>query len=396
MSALSYSVGYYFHTSAFQQGDTIFVDEAQGLFLESLSKQSISIIIFMHEPSSIADLDSLNHPLSADNITLVKLPRKRSAWFRDIFHSIYLQRVSLRCSDLDFLIIRSPSPLAPYFITLKFAPRRLIFMTVADYCVGANFIRTKTLRDILVRLYTRRSSLKFKRRLKESLVVANSPELFAEYSKYAHSTHLIKTTTVSKDSILKREVDWTGEINILFVGRLVRQKGIIELIKATYILHQSGVSIHLNIIGSDDSPTKDFQNTIESTIQALNMQGKVTLHGFLSRSTGLKSAYLNASLFVLPSYHEGFARVLWEAMSYSLPIVTTDIPANRKVLVDRHTAMLVRPFSPASIAEAINELRAAPSLRNRLTANGIELVSANTVECVSNQWRQLLDERFRS
>jgi len=109
----------------------------------------------------------------------------------------------------------------------------------------------------------------------------------------------------------------------LTVGRLVPEKGFHDLLKAYEKLE---TDFKLVIVGSADHKDK---YSIGLTMRAKQSE-KVVMTGF-QKGKALRELYSNAGLFVLPSYHEGLPIVALEAMSYNLPMLLSDIPANKEV-----------------------------------------------------------------
>ncbi|MEZ4600784.1 MAG: glycosyltransferase family 4 protein [Syntrophotaleaceae bacterium] len=107
---------------------------------------------------------------------------------------------------------------------------------------------------------------------------------------------------------------------LLTVGRFVPEKGFHDLLNA---FKKIDTDWKLVIAGDADHEDEYSQ---ELKIMALRDK-RVVLTGFIKGSE-LGEIYSNAGLFVLPSYHEGLPIALLEAMSYDLPILTSDIPAN--------------------------------------------------------------------
>lgn len=108
---------------------------------------------------------------------------------------------------------------------------------------------------------------------------------------------------------------------ILAVGRIVPEKGFQDLIKA---YRNSKTNKKLVIVG-DTTHKDDFYHQLIS-----NESNDVKFLGF-RKGQELKSLYRNAALFVLPSYHEGLPIVILEALSYSLPVLVSDIPPSLDV-----------------------------------------------------------------
>lgn len=110
---------------------------------------------------------------------------------------------------------------------------------------------------------------------------------------------------------------------LVAVGRFVEEKGLHDLITA---YQQSGVSEPLVLVGDADHPSEYSMRLKQLAIKTPN----VILTGFL-KGDALKAVFSQAKLFIMPSYHEGLPIALLEAMSYSLPAVVSDIPANLEV-----------------------------------------------------------------
>jgi len=110
---------------------------------------------------------------------------------------------------------------------------------------------------------------------------------------------------------------------ILSVGRFVEEKGFDLLIRAFSNMEKRG--LHLVIAGDSDHETA-YSNRLRELAKANN----VLLPGFV-RGEKLQQLYSHARLFVLPSYNEGQPLSLLEAMSFHLPVLASDIPANLQV-----------------------------------------------------------------
>lgn len=110
---------------------------------------------------------------------------------------------------------------------------------------------------------------------------------------------------------------------ILAVGRFVKEKGFHDLIDAYKRLGKSCEGYRLVIAGDCDHPDRYSEN-----LKRMAEDAGVVLTGFV-KGEKLNQVLTNASLFVLPSYHEGLPISLLEAMSYGLDVLVSDIPANK-------------------------------------------------------------------
>jgi glycosyltransferase involved in cell wall biosynthesis len=173
---------------------------------------------------------------------------------------------------------------------------------------------------------------------------------------------------------------------LLFVGRLIREKGIFDLLEALAILKKR-VDCHLLVVG--DGPQAP---QVREHVQGLGLADCVTLTGYIE-GEHLAAAYQTADVFALPTYHsEGFPTVVTEAMSVRLPVVTTPIRGAADHLQEGIHALFVPPRAPGALAEAIVRLLADPDLRERMGRANREKVKDFTPEKVGRQYLDVLQE----
>ena len=110
---------------------------------------------------------------------------------------------------------------------------------------------------------------------------------------------------------------------LLAVARFVPEKGLHDLIDAFKSLQ---VDCNLVIAGDADHETQYSRNLRKMAAD----DDRIILTGYITGEP-LNQVYSHARLFVLPSYHEGLPIALLEAMSYGLPVLVSDIPANKEV-----------------------------------------------------------------
>jgi len=133
---------------------------------------------------------------------------------------------------------------------------------------------------------------------------------------------------------------------ILFVGNLVKVKGVDVLVKATALLKVPDVEVH--IIG--DGPLK---NALISKIQRLNIEDRIFLHGSVAHS--MIPVWLSASDFLcLPSRSEGLPNVVLEAIACSVPVVASDVGGIHEI-VNKESGILFPPDSEFECARAMEQ-----------------------------------------
>lgn len=110
---------------------------------------------------------------------------------------------------------------------------------------------------------------------------------------------------------------------VLAVARFVPEKGLHDLIEAFKAVESD---YNLLIAGDADHETEYSKNLRQMASQ----DKRIILTGYITGDP-LNQVYSHAGLFVLPSYHEGLPIALLEALSYGIPVLVSDIPANREV-----------------------------------------------------------------
>ena len=119
----------------------------------------------------------------------------------------------------------------------------------------------------------------------------------------------------------EREDTCQGEkITCLFTGSPIVRKGLTYLIEAIAALREKGLPIALRLAGEGEQ-----RSELEDLVRELGLEDAVEFLGHVKNGSALWDTYRNADIFVLPTLAEGFPRVLYEAMSQSLPIVTTNV-----------------------------------------------------------------------
>jgi glycosyltransferase involved in cell wall biosynthesis len=141
-----------------------------------------------------------------------------------------------------------------------------------------------------------------------------------------------------------------------FVGRLVGDKGIVELATAWHSLRDKHPNLHLLLVG----PFEPFDPVPEATEADLRNDPRVHLAGMDWNTPPLYSAM---DLVALPTYREGFPNVPLEAAAMGLPIIATLIPGCVDAVVDGKTGVLVEPKDAEALRFALDEYVSDSGLR---------------------------------
>jgi glycosyltransferase involved in cell wall biosynthesis len=141
-----------------------------------------------------------------------------------------------------------------------------------------------------------------------------------------------------------------------YVGRVVRDKGIAELVNAWRALRDRYPELHLMLVG----PFEPQDPIPSDTDIMLRSDPRVHIVGCDWDTPGY---YAAMDIFVLPSYREGFGLAALEAAAMSLPVVATRIPGCVDAVVDGVTGVLVEPRDADQLADALRIYIEDPKLR---------------------------------
>lgn len=161
------------------------------------------------------------------------------------------------------------------------------------------------------------------------------------------------------------------KISFLFIGRILKDKGLIELIEAFKLLRQENGNINLNIIGA-------FYKGNPSAISESEFKELIRTDGvrYWAHQDNVKNFIYKSDFIVLPSYREGLSRTLLEAAACGRPIITTDVPGCRELISDNGFLCL-----PKDISSLKNAMKKASKLdtneKNIMGLNGRHLVEKN-------------------
>ncbi|MFA7329558.1 MAG: glycosyltransferase family 4 protein [Candidatus Delongbacteria bacterium] len=202
------------------------------------------------------------------------------------------------------------------------------------------------------------------------LVVSNNSHTAAELAPYC------RRPLVAPPMMAVGPADVVGERNgrrsspprVLFVGRIEAPKGVRELYQALDQLAREGAEFQLELVGLGPlgSPSQ-----LPPALRA-----RTTFAGFISDKQELAARYLAADLLVLPTHDEGFPRVLYEAMTYGLPSLTTFVGGIPSLMRAEENCLRCEPRDTASLADGLRRLLADPELRERLSAGARATIRA--------------------
>lgn len=150
--------------------------------------------------------------------------------------------------------------------------------------------------------------------------------------------------------------DASRDLAVLFVGRLVREKGILDLLEAL----QDVPGVFLHVAGDALPSDRDSVATEVRSLAEGPLQGRVKLHGMLTKQD-LQQLYAEVDAMCLPSYREGVPRSVIEALAAARPVLASRIRGNRELVRHGQNGLLFEAGDRLSLCAALMELRDTPA-----------------------------------
>lgn len=234
--------------------------------------------------------------------------------------------------------------------------------------LGSAFIRESTLSKFIRFLY--RSVFHWSK----SQVIFQNEDDFDYFQNYKliskKHAHLIPGSGVdlSKFTFSSMQPD-DSKIKILFASRLLRDKGIVELVEAVALLNKKNLQFQCIIAGDIDAgnPTSLTTEEFTQSIQDL----PISWLGYIS---DIVPVMKDCQIVCLPSYREGLPMILLEAAAMGKGIVATDVPGCRGVVLHGATGLLANVKDSESLANELEKMITNGSLRTELGAEARKYV----------------------
>ena len=151
----------------------------------------------------------------------------------------------------------------------------------------------------------------------------------------------------------------------LFVGRIVRDKGIVELLEAFKNLTESYSQksdtpspISLLLVGNEEEHLDPLPPSTQELINTLPNVYR------LPHQKDVRPIYATAQALVFPSYREGFPNVVLEAGAFSLPSIVTDINGSREIITNGDNGLVIPPQNIEALTQAMQTLLHTPHLKS--------------------------------
>jgi glycosyltransferase involved in cell wall biosynthesis len=204
-----------------------------------------------------------------------------------------------------------------------------------------------------------------------SRVIVQNPddeELLAKAGVLPSRIRMVQGAGVDTDKFLPTS-ELKGPICVVLAARLLWDKGVGEFVDAARDLKQKVSNVRFVLVGNPDHDNP--ASILEETIRAWEKENIVEWWGHHKEMVPI---FHSTHIACLPSYREGLPKVLIEAASCGLPIVSTDVPGCREIVRDNYNGILVPKCDSFSLSNALLRLIEDPDLRAKMGKRSRELV----------------------
>lgn len=181
-----------------------------------------------------------------------------------------------------------------------------------------------------------------------------------------------------------------GIFTFIFVGRLVRDKGINELVRAFSQLNAQYPHTRLLLVGPYE---EDLDPLKPETVAAIDNNKAIMAIG---SQKDVRPWLATSDVFVFPSYREGFPNVVIEAGAMGLPSIVTDINGSREIIIDGDNGIIIPPRQTETLRQAMEIFLTDKDMAQKLSRNARPLIASRYEQsyvrrCLKEYYREILN-----
>ena len=194
--------------------------------------------------------------------------------------------------------------------------------------------------------------------------------------------NVVESNALEASLEFRKQANLPAEVPLLlFIGRFIPAKGLLDVIRACGLLRDRGQPFLLLAIG--DGPARV---DAEREVAQLNLSAQVRFPGYIPEAE-TAGFYANSSMLLFPTYHyEGFPMVIFNAAAAGLPIITTRLRAAADYLKEPDNCLWVEPRGPELLAGRMIDLLRHSELSERMCVANKQLAAQFSAESVTTEY----------
>ncbi|MGO2765975.1 MAG: glycosyltransferase family 4 protein [Streptococcus thermophilus] len=187
-------------------------------------------------------------------------------------------------------------------------------------------------------------------------------------------------------------VEWKQPFTILFMGVLIKRKGVADLINAIYLLNKENKldNVRLVIAGSGAEEAE-----LKAMCTQLGLDNYIEFAGWTAGEKKEK-LFRESQMLVLPSYNEGLPIAILEAISCGMPVVATNVGDISSAVIDGENGYLIEPGDVLAIKQAIEKIVWDPEVFNKMVTASRQLAESGFSDekyfsCINDLYKEIGD-----
>lgn len=201
-----------------------------------------------------------------------------------------------------------------------------------------------------------------------------------------------RTESVMKQAVAYRE---KGCFTFCFVGRIVRDKGINELVSAFVRLHEKYPQVRLLLVGPFE---KKLDPVLPETEKAIQNHPAIRFMGF---QPDVRPFLVASGTLVLPSYREGFPNVVLQAGAMGLPSIVTDINGCNEIIIPNENGVIIPSKDEEALYRAMENFLLHPEEIQRMAKKARSMIASRydrkvLWEALLKTYKRLIDNQIES
>ena len=203
--------------------------------------------------------------------------------------------------------------------------------------------------------------------------------------------NVVKGNSLAPNAEFRKQMNLAEDVPLLlFIGRFIPAKGLLDVIRACGVLRDRGQQFLLLCIG--DGPAR---GDAEKEATQLNLRDHVRFFGYIPEEQ-TRDFYVNSTVLLFPTYHyEGFPMVIFNAVAAGLPIITTRIRAAADYLKEPDNCLWVELRSPELLAGKIEDLLGDAELRAVMSGKNKKLAAEFSAAAVTQEYVKAYEQIVR-
>ena len=362
-----------------QIGDTTYMQGFWVTYMRHVAKLYDKVYIIAPTKYKMDEEERLNRwtPLEIDSIEIVPLPYLPpvGTYIAALPHFYsYLKAVRSVQSKVTDFYVRTPDPFCwlPQFVG---CPR--VTMHYVGSSLGTTWHSNRSFFQKLLRIipYLPEYTLTLIAS-KMARVMVNGEPIARGLRRFGISCTTVISSTLSEDDFFTHDIlsNSHDEVRLLYVGFLRTSKGIEKVIDAAFELQNRKIKFHLDIVGGGESEV-EFRKHAESLV-ASNL---ISFHGHVDAREKLWEFYRRADLFLFMSVSEGSPRVVLEAMSATMLVISTPVGSLPDAFKHQQEILFV-DHSVKELADTICKAIKTPEASNKIAHAAQQAVHKNHMQ----------------